>query len=69
MSAEPVGNTIDMLREVASCDNLRFIMDLEFVESLARPDYLQYLSHSQVLQKESFLNYVKYLQVRLALPR
>lgn len=55
---------VDDLREVAHCDNVRFIMDLEFVELLASPQYLCILAQKCVLDKPTFLNYITYLQVR-----
>ena len=39
----------------------RFIQDLEFVQCLANPNYLKYLSDKGYLDDNNFLNYLKYL--------
>ena len=40
---------------------LRFMQDLEFVQCLANPLYLKYLSNMGYLDDEKFINYLKYL--------
>ena len=39
----------------------RFIQDLEFVQCLANPNYLKYLSDKGYLDDDNFINYLKYL--------
>ena len=39
----------------------RFIQDLEFVQCLANPNYLKYLSDKGYLDDDNFVNYLKYL--------
>ncbi len=39
----------------------RFIQDLEFVQCLANPNYLKYLSDKGYLDNDNFINYLKYL--------
>lgn len=51
-------------KEVASNNDMRFMMDLEFVELLSNPFYLQNLAQSRVFDDQAFLNYVDYLQVQ-----
>ena len=41
---------------------LRFILELEFVEMLASPQYLHFLAQSRYLSQPAFLNYLAYLQ-------
>ncbi|KAF7458700.1 mediator of RNA polymerase II transcription subunit 31 [Cryptosporidium felis] len=41
--------------------NTRFILELEFVQCLSNPDYLQWLSKEGYFDDESFVNYLKYL--------
>ena len=40
----------------------RFVLELEFVQMLANPQYLQYLSDQQVLDEPAFVNYLRYLK-------
>lgn len=54
----------DKLRIIAQSDKLRFSMDLEFLELLADPAYINYLASSSLLKDEAFINYLEYLQVR-----
>lgn len=56
-------HTLAKVREVAESSKLRFMMDLEFVEGLANPRYLNFLAVEQNFTKPSFLNYIRYLQV------
>ncbi|KAK9173644.1 SOH1 family protein family protein [Cryptosporidium meleagridis] len=39
----------------------RFSLELEFVQCLSNPDYLQWLSKEGYFEDESFVNYLKYL--------
>lgn len=45
----------------ATEDKTRFEIELEFVQCLANPFYLNYLAQSKCLQDESFLRYLEYL--------
>ncbi|KAI4144854.1 MAG: hypothetical protein L6R39_004017 [Caloplaca ligustica] len=40
----------------------RFELELEFVQSLANPSYLNHLASQKVLQDPCFVEYLKYLQ-------
>ena len=40
---------------------IRFMQDLEFVQCLANPFYLKYLSNMGYLDDEKFVNYLQYL--------
>ncbi|KAI4210736.1 MAG: hypothetical protein LQ351_006411 [Letrouitia transgressa] len=40
----------------------RFELELEFVQSLANPFYLNHLASQKLLQDPSFVEYLKYLQ-------
>lgn len=40
---------------------IQFAQDLEFVQLLANPNYLQYLSNSGYFDDPKFLNYLDYL--------
>ncbi|KAJ3090461.1 hypothetical protein HK102_003678 [Quaeritorhiza haematococci] len=42
--------------------NLRFQIELEFVQCLANPQYLQFLAQQQYFNDEAFVNYLKYLK-------
>jgi mediator of RNA polymerase II transcription subunit 31 len=37
-------------------------MDLEFIQCLSNPQYLQFLAQQRILQEECFINYLEYLQ-------
>jgi mediator of RNA polymerase II transcription subunit 31 len=39
----------------------RFLVELEFVQSLANPDYLAHLGRQGVFEQASFRNYLRYL--------
>lgn len=40
----------------------RFEIELEFVQSLANPNYLNHLAAQKLLQQPAFVEYLKYLQ-------
>ncbi|KAI8995913.1 mediator complex, subunit Med31, partial [Gaertneriomyces semiglobifer] len=40
----------------------RFQLELEFVQCLANPQYLQFLAQQQYFSDPAFLNYLAYLQ-------
>ena len=42
-------------------ENFRFVVELEFVQCLGNPQYLNYLAQNGFLKKEEFVNYLKYL--------
>lgn len=39
-----------------------FTMELEFVQCLANPDYLQWLAKNRYFEQPAFINYLRYLQ-------
>ncbi|EAL64822.1 hypothetical protein DDB_G0285221 [Dictyostelium discoideum AX4] len=41
---------------------LRFIMELEFIQCLSNPRYLNYLAQNRYFQDKAFVNYLVYLQ-------
>lgn len=41
---------------------IRFQIELEFVQCLANPSYLNYLAQNGHLKNKCFINYIKYLQ-------
>lgn len=43
-------------------NEIRFQMELEFVQLLANPSYLNYLAQHKYFEDESFIAYLKYLQ-------
>jgi mediator of RNA polymerase II transcription subunit 31 len=44
-----------------SSNRARFELELEFVQALANPFYLQNLAQQEILYKEEFINYLEYL--------
>ncbi len=42
-------------------EEIRFKLELEFVQSLANPAYIQWLFQSQYFSKPEFVNYLAYL--------
>ncbi|EPZ35587.1 Mediator complex, subunit Med31 domain-containing protein [Rozella allomycis CSF55] len=42
-------------------EKTRFIVELEFLQCLANPAYLNYLAQEGYLEKPTFRNYLKYL--------
>ncbi|KAI8621882.1 SOH1-domain-containing protein [Chytriomyces sp. MP71] len=45
----------------SSSDNVRLCLELEFVQCLANPKYLQFLAQQQYFADPAFINYLKYL--------
>lgn len=43
-------------------DQDRFLIELEFVQNLANPKYLNYLAQNGYFEQEEFLNFLKYLR-------
>lgn len=54
MMGTPRGESDDQLR-------LRFQVELEFVQCLANPNYLNFLAQREHLKEPSFINYLRYL--------
>jgi len=48
---------INLLKE----DNMRFQVELEFVQCLANPNYLNFLAQRDYFKQSTFVNYLKYL--------
>ncbi|XP_019856081.1 PREDICTED: mediator of RNA polymerase II transcription subunit 31-like [Amphimedon queenslandica] len=48
--------------EVHVTDVQRFELELEFVQSLANPQYLTFLGQRGYFKEKTFVNYLKYLQ-------
>jgi mediator of RNA polymerase II transcription subunit 31 len=42
-------------------DKLRFQVELEFVQCLANPNYLNFLAQRGYFKDQTFVNYLKYL--------
>lgn len=40
----------------------RFLIELEFIQNLANPNYLHFLAQRRFFEDEAFLNFLKYLQ-------
>jgi mediator of RNA polymerase II transcription subunit 31 len=47
---------------------LRFEVELEFVQCLANPDYIQHLSHQGTLEEPNFIKYLAYLHATWTQP-
>ena len=45
-----------------SDDDERFLIELEFVQNLCNPKYLQYLAQNRYFQDETFMNFLRYLR-------
>ncbi|GFS36533.1 mediator of RNA polymerase II transcription subunit 31 [Trichonephila inaurata madagascariensis] len=43
-------------------ERLRFQIELEFIQCLANPNYLNFLAQRNYLKDKAFINYLKYLQ-------
>jgi len=48
--------------ETEDQQRLRFQVELEFVQSFANPNYLNFLAQRGYFKDPSFINYIKYLQ-------
>ncbi|KAJ3208847.1 Mediator of RNA polymerase II transcription subunit 31 [Entophlyctis luteolus] len=48
-------------RTDSSPDERRLVLELEFVQCLANPKYLQFLAQHQYFADPAFINYLKYL--------
>ncbi|CAG0900245.1 unnamed protein product [Darwinula stevensoni] len=49
-------------RETEDQQKLRFQIELEFVQCLANPNYLNFLAQRGYFKDQAFVNYLKYLQ-------
>ena len=61
MASASKGKNIEIKDNEDQEEILRFMQDLEFVQCLANPYYLKYLSKMGYLDDEKFINYLKYL--------
>ncbi|WIA10931.1 hypothetical protein OEZ85_011096 [Tetradesmus obliquus] len=43
-------------------ESARFVLELEFIQCLANPHYLNWLAQNKYLEDKAFLNYLKYLE-------
>lgn len=50
------------VKETEEQQKLRFQIELEFVQCLANPEYLNFLAQRGYLKDKAFVNYLKYLQ-------
>ncbi|GAB4823605.1 hypothetical protein N2152v2_010651 [Parachlorella kessleri] len=48
--------------DVGLPDRERFVLELEFIQCLASPQYLNWLAQNRYFEDPAFLNYLKYLQ-------
>ncbi|PNH11703.1 Mediator of RNA polymerase II transcription subunit 31 [Tetrabaena socialis] len=48
--------------EIGISGGERFALELEFIQCLANPLYINWLATKQYLENQSFINYLKYLQ-------
>ncbi|KAL0048919.1 hypothetical protein WJX82_002333 [Trebouxia sp. C0006] len=49
-------------QEVGCSDERRFLLELEFVQCLSSPQYLNWLSQNRFFDDASFINYLAYLK-------
>ncbi|GAB6030210.1 Mediator of RNA polymerase II transcription subunit 31 [Chamberlinius hualienensis] len=49
-------------KETEDQQRLRFQIELEFIQCLANPNYLNFLAQRGYFEKQNFVNYLKYLQ-------
>ncbi|CAF1532295.1 unnamed protein product [Adineta ricciae] len=53
--------TDDLIQTVMRDPSQRFLLDLEFVQTLANPQYLNFLAQRNYFKNPAFINYLKYL--------
>lgn len=53
--------TDDLVQTVIKDPRQRFLLDLEFVQTLANPQYLNFLAQRSYFKNPAFINYLKYL--------
>ncbi len=58
----PDAETLEKLQKCANNKRARFILELEFVQLLANPQYLRYLAQNRYFEDERFINFLSYLQ-------
>ena len=51
----------DLIQTIIHDDRQRFLLDLEFVQTLANPQYLNFLAQRNYFKNPAFINYLKYL--------
>mmetsp|Transcript_5200 Transcript_5200/g.6708 ORF Transcript_5200/g.6708 Transcript_5200/m.6708 type:complete len:152 (-) Transcript_5200:1630-2085(-) len=51
-----------LLQQLSNLPNNRFELELEFLQSLASPQYLHHLATNDYLRDESFLQFLEYLK-------
>lgn len=51
----------DLIQTIINDDRQRFLLDLEFVQTLANPQYLNFLAQRNYFKNPAFINYLKYL--------
>ena len=51
----------ELIQTIINDDRQRFLLDLEFVQTLANPQYLNFLAQRNYFKNPSFINYLKYL--------
>ncbi|XP_005110014.1 mediator of RNA polymerase II transcription subunit 31 [Aplysia californica] len=56
------GSSISHLTETEEQQKTRFQTELEFVQCLANPNYLNFLAQRGIFKEQNFINYLKYLQ-------
>lgn len=49
-------------QDIACSDERRFLLELEFVQCLSNPQYLNWLAQGGFLKDPAFIKYLKYLQ-------
>ncbi|MCJ1342992.1 hypothetical protein MMC31_001181 [Peltigera leucophlebia] len=59
---DPSTSSSEVAKEALYGGYTRFELELEFVQSLANPYYLNHLASQKLLQDHSFIAYLKYLQ-------
>lgn len=61
MNSEAQEEQIQQVDEARVANRARFELELEFVQSLANPYYLQSLAQQGILNQPAFVNFLKYL--------
>ncbi|UJR23722.1 hypothetical protein I4U23_026702 [Adineta vaga] len=51
----------DLIQTIIRDPRQRFLLDLEFVQTLANPQYLNFLAQRNYFKNPAFINYLKYL--------
>eukprot|EP01083_Nonionella_stella_P064627 168666_1 len=61
ITKEAIDISVNIKQLLQGDQTSRFALELEFVELLTNPYYLQYLSQERYFEDEKFVNYLKYL--------